>query len=99
MTDKRRTIALIIIDGWGHSPRREGNAIALAHTPFYDEICAKYPKTLLAAAGLRVGLTPDTPGEIPKSGILISARDALCRPILPESRMRLKPINLVKIKF
>ncbi|MEP7038487.1 MAG: hypothetical protein ABI891_09090 [Acidobacteriota bacterium] len=34
MTDKRRTIALIIIDGWGHSPRREGNAIALAHTPF-----------------------------------------------------------------
>ncbi len=63
MNNKRRTIALIIIDGWGHSPRREGNAIALAHTPFYDEICAKYPKTLLAAAGLRVGLTPDTPGN------------------------------------
>lgn len=44
MGNKRRTIALIIIDSWGHSPRREGNAIALAHTPFYDEICAKYRK-------------------------------------------------------
>lgn len=60
---KNRPLALIIIDGWGHSPKREGNAIALAHTPFYDEICEKYPKTTLFASGLRVGLTPDTPGS------------------------------------
>ncbi len=58
-----RPLALIIIDGWGHSPKREGNAIALANTPVYDAICAKYPQTLLAASGLRVGLTPDTPGN------------------------------------
>ncbi len=63
MNNNRRTIALIIIDGWGFSPKKEGNAIALAHTPFYDEICSKYPQTLLAASGLRVGLTPDTPGN------------------------------------
>ena len=64
MNDKRtRPLALVIVDGWGHSPRREGNAIALAHTPFYDEICAKYPKTTLVASGLRVGLTPDSPGS------------------------------------
>ncbi|MDQ3321215.1 MAG: hypothetical protein M3525_01965 [Acidobacteriota bacterium] len=59
----KRLLALIILDGWGHSPKREGNAIALAHTPFYDETNEKYPKTYLAAAGLRVGLTPDTPGS------------------------------------
>ncbi len=59
---KRRPLALVILDGWGHSPRREGNAIALAHTPYYDEICEKYPRTLLAAAGLRVGLAADAPG-------------------------------------
>jgi len=35
----------------------------LAHTPFYNEICAKYPKTTLAAAGLRVGLTADALGN------------------------------------
>jgi 2,3-bisphosphoglycerate-independent phosphoglycerate mutase len=59
----KRPLALIILDGWGYSPKREGNAIALAHTPFYDEISEKYPKTRLAAAGLRVGLTLDAPGS------------------------------------
>jgi 2,3-bisphosphoglycerate-independent phosphoglycerate mutase len=60
---KRRPLALVILDGWGHSPRKEGNAIALAHTPHYDEICEKYPRTFLAAAGKRVGLSPDAPGS------------------------------------
>ena len=59
----KRPLALIIIDGWGKSPRREGNAVALAHTPNYDEICAKYPQTNLSAAGLRVGLTPEASGN------------------------------------
>lgn len=59
----KRPLALIILDGWGWSPRAEGNAVALAHTPFYDEISKKYPKTVLSAAGLRVGLTPDAPGS------------------------------------
>src|SRR5713101_8002107 len=51
-------LALIIIDGWGYSPTREGNAISLAAKPFYDELNEKYPRTLLAAHGTRVGL-PD----------------------------------------
>jgi len=51
-------LALIIIDGWGYSPTREGNAVALAAKPFYDELNQKYPHTLLAAHGTRVGL-PD----------------------------------------
>ena len=59
----RRPLALVIIDGWGYSPRREGNAIALAHTPYYDEICAKYPKTLLEASGVRVGLPEGVTGS------------------------------------
>lgn len=56
-------IALIIIDGWGYSPRREGNAIALAATPFYDELCDKYPQTLLEASGTRVGLPAGVMGN------------------------------------
>ncbi len=59
---RRRPLALVILDGWGHSPRKEGNAIALAHTPYYDDICERYPRTLLAASGMRVGLMPDAPG-------------------------------------
>jgi 2,3-bisphosphoglycerate-independent phosphoglycerate mutase len=56
LANKRGPLALIIIDGWGYTPTREGNAIALAETPFYDEIVENYPQTLLEASGKRVGL-------------------------------------------
>ena len=56
MTEKRGPLALIIIDGWGYTSTREGNAIALASTPFYDELMERYPHTLLEASGTRVGL-------------------------------------------
>jgi 2,3-bisphosphoglycerate-independent phosphoglycerate mutase len=56
LNQQRGPLALIIIDGWGHSPRLEGNAIALAATPYYDELCANYPQTFLEASGTRVGL-------------------------------------------
>ncbi|PYS32081.1 MAG: 2,3-bisphosphoglycerate-independent phosphoglycerate mutase [Acidobacteria bacterium] len=58
MPQRKGPLALIIIDGWGQSPAREGNAIAMASKPFYDELCEKYPHTLLTAHGTRVGL-PD----------------------------------------
>ncbi len=63
MNIKRGPLALIIIDGWGYSPAREGNAIALATTPYYDEICSKYPQTLLEAHGSRVGLPAGVMGN------------------------------------
>lgn len=56
MTAIQGPLALIIIDGWGFAPEREGNAIALAQTPFYDELMERYPHTLLEASGTRVGL-------------------------------------------
>ena len=63
MNQKRGPLALIIIDGWGYSARREGNAIALAATPFYDELCQQYPQTLLEASGTRVGLPAGVMGN------------------------------------
>ena len=63
MTKQRAPFALIIIDGWGYSAAREGNAIALAATPFYDELCEKYPQTLLEAHGARVGLPAGVMGN------------------------------------
>ena len=56
MANKQGPLALVIIDGWGYTPEREGNAIALAQTPYYDEILENYPHTLLEASGTRVGL-------------------------------------------
>ena len=63
MSKKRGPLALIIIDGWGYSAAREGNAIALANTPFYDELSEKYPQTLLEAHGSRVGLPAGVMGN------------------------------------
>ncbi|HKG96489.1 MAG TPA: 2,3-bisphosphoglycerate-independent phosphoglycerate mutase, partial [Pyrinomonadaceae bacterium] len=60
---RKGPLALIIIDGWGYSVAREGNAIALAETPFYDELSAKYPSTLLEAHGSRVGLPAGVMGN------------------------------------
>jgi 2,3-bisphosphoglycerate-independent phosphoglycerate mutase len=56
-------LALVIIDGWGYSPIREGNAIALAATPYYDELTEAYPHTLLEASGTRVGLPAGVMGN------------------------------------
>lgn len=63
MRPMRGPLALIVIDGWGYSPQREGNAIALASTPFYDELCENYPQTLLEASGTRVGLPAGVMGN------------------------------------
>ncbi len=51
-----RRLVLIILDGWGLSPERTYNAVALARTPTFDEITARFPWTALEASGPRVGL-------------------------------------------
>ena len=56
-------LALIILDGFGYSPAREGNAIALAAMPFYHELLEKYPHTLLQASGECVGLPSGVMGN------------------------------------
>jgi len=49
-------ILLAILDGWGYSNNRIGNAIYYAHTPNFDEFWRSYPHTILAASGEAVGL-------------------------------------------
>lgn len=51
-----KPLALIILDGWGLSSNREGNAIAKAKTPNFDRFYAEYPNTSLEASGRAVGL-------------------------------------------
>jgi 2,3-bisphosphoglycerate-independent phosphoglycerate mutase len=47
---------LIVLDGWGIRPDREHNAIALANTPVFDALIARYPHAELVASGEAVGL-------------------------------------------
>ncbi|MBE3561900.1 MAG: 2,3-bisphosphoglycerate-independent phosphoglycerate mutase [Ktedonobacteraceae bacterium] len=51
-----RPFVLMIMDGWGINPRKEGNAIALAHTPNIDRIARAWPSTTIQASGEAVGL-------------------------------------------
>jgi 2,3-bisphosphoglycerate-independent phosphoglycerate mutase len=51
-----RPVVLVVLDGWGHRPEREGNAIAAARTPTWDRLWSRAPRTLLQASGLAVGL-------------------------------------------
>ena len=52
----KKPVVLTIMDGFGYTPNKEGNAIALAGTPHLDALSAKYPHTLIEASGLDVGL-------------------------------------------
>ena len=49
---------MIILDGWGISTQKKGNAVYLAHTPFLDKLKEEYPTTQLLCSGEAVGL-PD----------------------------------------
>ena len=51
-----RPFVLIIMDGWGINPRKEGNAIALARTPNIDKLAKDWPHTAIRTSGEAVGL-------------------------------------------
>ncbi len=53
-----KPVVLLILDGWGYSESKEFNAIHQANTPFWDQLWAEYPHTLIETSGARVGL-PD----------------------------------------
>ena len=52
----KRSVVLVVLDGWGYRQEREGNAIALANTPTWDALVGRHPGTLLEASGRAVGL-------------------------------------------
>jgi 2,3-bisphosphoglycerate-independent phosphoglycerate mutase len=51
-----RPFVLIVMDGWGINPRKEGNAIALARTPNIDKLAGQWPHTAVKTSGEAVGL-------------------------------------------
>jgi 2,3-bisphosphoglycerate-independent phosphoglycerate mutase len=55
-TIKKRQILLMILDGYGLSDKKEGNAILSAKTPNLDRLFSTYPHSILEASGMSVGL-------------------------------------------
>ena len=60
---KRPKVVLVILDGWGWRSETEGNLIAAARTPRFDDLWARCPHTTLRASGEAVGLPPGTVGN------------------------------------
>lgn len=73
-------IVLIILDGFGYSPKRDYNAIAQAHTPHLDYLRATYPHTVLEASGPAVGLPPGMIGNSEVGHLTIGAGEIIKQP-------------------
>jgi len=56
MTDAKKPLVLLILDGFGHSDSPEHNAILSAKTPILDGIRQQQPNTLIHTSGMAVGL-------------------------------------------
>ncbi len=54
---------LMIVDGFGLRDEKDGNAIAAAKTPFFDEVWSDYPHVGISASGEAVGLMPGLMGN------------------------------------
>ena len=52
----KKSMVLIILDGWGYSENQESNAIYHANTPVLDKLQAEYPTMLINTSGMAVGL-------------------------------------------
>ena len=56
MTDLRKPLVLLILDGFGYSDDNQHNAVANADAPTWEKLWANNPKTLIHTSGLEVGL-------------------------------------------
>ena len=55
-TSRPAPVVLLVLDGWGYRPEREGNAIAMANVPTWNRLWSRAPHTLLEASEEAVGL-------------------------------------------
>jgi 2,3-bisphosphoglycerate-independent phosphoglycerate mutase len=66
-------VILVILDGFGINPRKEGNAIANASMPNMDRLLRSYPNASLSMSGLDVGLPPGQMGNSEVGHMILGA--------------------------
>jgi 2,3-bisphosphoglycerate-independent phosphoglycerate mutase len=64
---------LVVLDGWGISEEKRGNAILAARTPTYTRLLERYPNSRLIASGVAVGLPPGLMGNSEVGHLTIGA--------------------------
>ncbi|HAI74399.1 MAG TPA: 2,3-bisphosphoglycerate-independent phosphoglycerate mutase [Candidatus Moranbacteria bacterium] len=58
-----KPVVLVVLDGWGLSKNKKGNAIINAQLPTIDKLNKFYPHIALQASGISVGLPWGEPGN------------------------------------
>jgi 2,3-bisphosphoglycerate-independent phosphoglycerate mutase len=76
----------VILDGWGLAPPGPGNAVALAETPVFDGLVARYPHTELRASGPAVGLPEGQMGNSEVGHLTIGSGRILYQDLVRVSR-------------
>lgn len=66
-------VVLVILDGFGINPRKEGNAIAHAAMPNFNEFLRKYPTASLSMSGVDVGLPAGQMGNSEVGHMILGA--------------------------
>jgi 2,3-bisphosphoglycerate-independent phosphoglycerate mutase len=66
-------VVLLVLDGWGISPEKRGNAIALANAPNYKKLLEQFPHSRLKASGTDVGLPAGLMGNSEVGHLTIGA--------------------------
>lgn len=74
-------VTLVILDGFGISKHKKGNAIKLAGTPFLDKLKKRYPNILLNASGQFVGLPDGQMGNSEAGHLTIGAGRRFFQPL------------------
>jgi 2,3-bisphosphoglycerate-independent phosphoglycerate mutase len=69
----RQPVVLIILDGFGINPRKEGNAVANASMPNMDTFVRNYPHASLSMSGLDVGLPEGQMGNSEVGHMILGA--------------------------
>ena len=79
-------VTLAILDGWGIAPPGPGNAVALADTPYFDALSARYGATELSASGPAVGLPEGQMGNSEVGHLTIGSGRILLQDLVRVSR-------------
>ena len=66
-------VVLVILDGFGINPRKEGNAIANASMPNFSALLRDYPTASLSMSGVDVGLPTGQMGNSEVGHMILGA--------------------------
>lgn len=69
----KQAVILVILDGFGINPRKEGNAIANASMPNMDKLLRSYPNSSLSMSGVDVGLPAGQMGNSEVGHMILGA--------------------------